>query len=784
MRQPPFPAFLKTFEMAHILRLIAALWLTLAAGPGLAQDVPVAGAAYDAWLATASRAETVIEAGRASDVALDNLRAQIAGYRDDFQTARDQNSSRIKTLQSQLQAIGLAPEGGGEAADIAALRERLNARLEELRVPRVVAEEAYTHADGLIREIDRIIRDRQANRLLARGPTPLNPALWGPALADLGDVLRSVVNEGREALSADTTREELRANLPAVLVLSALGVLLLVRGHAWSERLGAAMRNVAGRGTGVWAFLVSLTKVFLPLAGLVALTRALSLSGAMGLRGEYILAEVPQWGAFLLVLRWLGDQVYTRADDTPEGTPLRLTELRLLVTLAALVMILTDAVSVLDEIDTLQAASRSVIGFLPVLALSLILLRFQRIGLRRKPAPGQEGEEPGALRRGFAGFVPLLRKLVVAAAVIAPVLAALGFAQGAERLVYPTVLTLALIAGVLALQRFANLLIAAASSRHAATGDSLLSALVGFCLILAALPFLALFWGARVADLTELWSRFLSGFQIGESRISPVDFLTFAVIFAIGYVITRMVQGGLRTNLLPKTRIDPGGQNAIVSGTGYVGIFLAALIAITSTGIDLSSLAIVAGALSVGIGFGLQTIVSNFVSGIILLVERPISKGDWIEVGGQMGYVRDISVRSTRIETFDRTDVIVPNSDLISGTVTNFTRGNTIGRVIAPVGVAYGTDTRRVEAILREIAEAHPMVVANPPPGVVFRGFGADSLDFEIRAILRDVNWSLTVHSDLNHEIARRFAEEGIEIPFAQRDVWLRNPEALKGEGA
>jgi potassium efflux system protein len=244
-------------------------------------------------------------------------------------------------------------------------------------------------------------------------------------------------------------------------------------------------------------------------------------------------------------------------------------------------------------------------------------------------------------------------------------------------------------------------------------------------------------------------------------------------------LVTRWLKRLLRTSVLPQTRMDIGAQTAIVTGTGYVGLTLAALIAVSTAGLNLSSLAVVAGALSVGIGFGLQTIVSNFVSGIILLVERPIKEGDWIEVSGQSGYVRKISVRSTRIETFDRHDVIIPNSDLIAGTVRNMTLSNKTGRLILPIRVAYGSDLEKVKEILINAARAHYTIARYPYPFVLFIGMGDSALNLELRCYLKDVNNILTTQSDLYFTIYNELGKAGIEIPFPQQDVHFKDMEKL-----
>ncbi len=768
-------------QVRLFLALVSVCFAVLG-GPVAAQLTDRQSEYYQGWIKTADRAEGVIEANRASNAALENLRSEINVYREDFNKARSANTDRIQTLESQLEALGPKPEGDEtEPEDIAAIRQHLDEQLNGLRVPRIISEEAYSRANGLISEIDQIIRHRQTKELMERGPSPINPAYWGPAWVDVKEAARSLINEIAENLRTDVAREQIRERGLGIFVLSVISVVLLVFGRNWSERGGDYLRLLGGSGTGVWTFVISLLRILLPWLGVLAAVVAINLTGVLGLRGSLLLEEVPYWAAIIFFYDWIGRQIYLigQAQGFKRLSAIKIKELRVYIDLLAVMLILHELAILFEQIENISDSTRAVVSFPVIVATALLLLRVRHI--RTTDAQQDEPDPTGTTRvAGFSQMVEFLRRALFLLGIATPVLAVFGFTNAAEAVVFPAVKTLVLIAALVIFQRFITQVYGWITGQGEAVQDSLFSVLVGFVLAILALPILALYWGARQTDLLEAWSRLLMGFDIGGVTISPSNFFVFVIVFLIGYGLTRMLQGGLRNSLLPKTSIDPGGQNAIVSGTGYVGIFLAALVAIMVAGFDLSSLAIVAGALSVGIGFGLQTIVSNFVSGIILLIERPISKGDWIDVNGMMGYVRDISVRSTRIETFDRTDVIVPNSDLISGVVTNYTRGNTIGRVIVPVGVAYGTDTKRVEKILGEVANEHPMVLANPAPSVVFQGFGADSLDFEIRAILRDVNWVLSVKSDMNHEINRRFAEEGIEIPFAQRDVWLRNPETLR----
>lgn len=735
------------------------------AGTQTADEAPATDGAeldYGIWQQMAERAETEIGDRNTTTDRMEEIRGQLAKWRAALLNAQSANSARIATLRQQIDALGPAPaEGAVEADEISVRRQELASQLVKLQAPGIAAEEAYRRADGLIQEIDRTLRDRQADQLLQLWPSPLNPGNWPEAAIGFADTVQRLWDETAEAWDDPKARGELFDNLPLILVLVVVAVALVVYVRRWIELFAERLQAGASvRGRHFWALIASLGGIVLPTLGVVALSWALLASGMLGEVGTLIALALPFAGLLVFSAAWLGARAFPRLQEGDAVLPLapeRRAEGRFLSVMMGLVMSADLLRSAAMDAQAYSDATTSVMSFPILLTGGLVLIRLGRT--LRKTRELDERLSSYSLR-----LIQLLARGLTVLGVVGPALAAFGYVQAAEAVIYPAMLSFALVTLLFILQRLIGDGWALVTKSEETARDALVPVLAGFALSIAALPLLALIWGARLSDLTELWTRFTEGVQFGGTKISPSNFMIFALVFVIGYMLTRLFQGALRTTILPKTRMEPGGQTALVAGVGYVGIFLAALIAINAAGLDLSGLAIVAGALSVGIGFGLQNIVSNFISGIILLVERPVSEGDWIEVGGVQGKVRAISVRSTRIETFDRNDVIVPNADLITGRVTNWTRFNLSGRIIVPVAVAMGSDTRQVEKILKEIAEEQPLAILNPPPVVAFMGYTATQVNFEIRVILRDVNFGVQVRSDMYHRILARLSAESIAI--------------------
>lgn len=280
-------------------------------------------------------------------------------------------------------------------------------------------------------------------------------------------------------------------------------------------------------------------------------------------------------------------------------------------------------------------------------------------------------------------------------------------------------------------------------------------------------------WGVSWDTIRSGLSLLADGFAIGTVHIAPTNVFAAILVFAALVFLTNALKAVLENRVLPMTRLDPGLKNSFATSVGYVGFVIAILVATSTLGISLSNLAIVAGALSVGIGFGLQNIVNNFVSGLILLFERPIKSGDWIVTEGTEGYVRRIRVRATEIETFDRSTVIIPNSALITSPVTNWFLHNRIGRCIIEIGVSYDSDPEKVHDILLECAQAHPRVLRWPEPVAYLMNFADSALVFSLRFQIQDIEYVNPTSSDVRMAILKAFQEAGISIPFPQRDIRL-----------
>jgi small-conductance mechanosensitive channel len=305
-----------------------------------------------------------------------------------------------------------------------------------------------------------------------------------------------------------------------------------------------------------------------------------------------------------------------------------------------------------------------------------------------------------------------------------------------------------------------------------------LSLVLGIVVVLVSLDF----WGITPHQIAWALQWVTWGPTLGSVKLTTLNVLGVFLAIYFGFFFSRLLRSLVLIHIFPRTTLDSGVQYTISTTLHYVILILAGLIALSILGFSLTNLALVAGALGIGIGFGLQNLVNNFLSGLILLYERPIKVGDMLVIDGQWGTVKEIRVRSTIFETFDRYVLIIPNSDLVSNKVLNWTHyGPGINRLSLKVGVSYDSDVRQVTQLLTQICQANSRVVAAPPPQIYFNVYGDSSLDFTIWVHLRTPGDRMPATHELNSAISEAFREHGIEIPFPQRDIhikeWPGKPE-------
>ncbi|MFO1418088.1 MAG: DUF3772 domain-containing protein [Methylotetracoccus sp.] len=771
--------------------LLMSSWAAAAATPGGEPESPVnqASALAKEWNAELARFEKQLGRADLSDDRLDELRARMVELQAAARAQDERLAPELKAARAELDALG-PPPTADSPAEVPTIAARRRSFTERVQAAEGVGKETQLLASRLERMLARISelkRLRFTERIMTRGLSPMSPVVWRQSADELaGDLAdaRSAFADWRASEQAATELATLRWSLP----LGLLGAVLL----AWPLRIWLirqygylAIEGEPSYGQRLrTALFTGFVRPLIPTAAVLAVYLSLSAATTLAPTADAALrsAVVALIGNFFVVaFCWAA-----LAPDSPSwrlapvSDPTARAISRAVTALAAVF----GVDWVLTEMNTQLSASMELVTLQQFLSgLTIAGLLF---ALLRRPLWQASGESAAPGTERLRGLRVPLAILVCAI----PLSACLGYVALSRVLATQFVQSAGLFVLLVLLRELGDEMIAEAFRNDPVWGPRLrrslslsdegsevlvfwLKVALRLAILIAGILALPLIWGAGGNDI-QAWLRdVVNGIQIGHIKLSLADLLWSIALFSGLLLATRVLQRTIDQQIFPKTRLDAGLRNSIRSAIGYVGFTIAAVLGIASLGLDLSNLALIAGALSVGIGLGLQNIVNNFVSGIILLIERPFKVGDWIVVGGQQGYVRKISVRATEIATFDRASVFVPNSELIASAVVNRTYADPHGRIIVPVGIAYGSDTQQVRRALQETATAHPEVLENPAPIVLFRGFGESALQFELVAHVRDVNQSLLVTSDLCFAIDEAFTRSGIAFPFPQRDVQM-----------
>lgn len=733
-------------------------------------------------------------------------------------------AQQIQAEQKRLDTLGEPPAEGEPAEDplLAQLRDDLNRQLSEARAYEKRMELVRTRAQTLLTDIASWQRKQMRDVVLLRNPPPLTAAIWRQAGRDGLTFVREVIKLPSAWWHDYVLGHGNRRHLWWLLALPLAGFLI-----AWPLRYWILRRY--GRNPDeleptyarriMKAFTDGLANAIVPVVVISLVAGALAWQGVLsGLFGYLAYAVITAFAVALLVFGLL------RAALSPHlvqwrvlpvepvyiGTLLRL--LALVLALLTVAMVLFNAAWRVDlSTEPLEAVFFLIQSTLTALALTALLsprywtrsvVASQELGTADEaaaPAPGDvdaepeqksdEAADPGP--HGAASLWIFLLHVLRWGVWITPVLALAGYGRLAfitqARLVGSAALVGVVWLFRLALHEALQRVISSRVDKRVRSGDSdpsmgsrmrlFWASLVADVLVLVPAAYgLLLLNGIPLATL-RLWTRsLLTGFVIGNFSITPSTVLVAVLVFAAGLALTSLFRRWLVARLLPNTRLDQGAQNSVAVGAGYVGVSLTLLLVVSALGIDMSRLTIVLGALSLGIGFGLQNLVQNFAAGILLLIERPIKVGDWVEIGGTVGTVRRISVRSTEIEAFDRSIVFVPNSDLTAQQVINRNHRNAVARLILPIQTTSDADPLQVERVLLDCASAQTHVRWYPESYVWFRGFAGGVLNFELRVYIDHTDYWVTVDNALHHAIVIAFRDAGITLASPQRDVRLHEP--------
>ena len=739
-------------------------------------------AKLDSYKLQLDQREAALQRGDLSDADLAGLRQAVDPVAETLRGLIADLTPRIDAAKALLGELGPKPaEDAEESPDVAREREEREGAVSELDETRRLARTVLVQAEQLTAQISDRRRASFARSLFQKTSGVLSPALWNSVAHNLPRDLRAL-----GIVSGDWLDRINREATPGVLVVLGLAIgvaiaLYIGRGYLAPRliRRDPAAIEPSRRARLLAAAGVLLLGTVPALAGSALVFYLLDAVNMVPPRLRPLVVTVLGGLAFVAFAQALADAVLApgrsawRLVKVLDASAARIANFTVGI---ATIVVVGKAIEALNGAIAAAllttVAARSLFALAAALALAWLLRRFATVAESEEASLGPyvpaEPQSGGSLRvLGWAAAA------AVAAATLLGYVALASFLV--DQLVWIGVVTvLAWLAVSLADEFVGGTLRGenpVSTAIQANTGlrrrslqqvGVLATGLIRVVLVLAALLLVLAPWGVESGDvLTSVRAAFF-GIKVGDVTISLSSVAIGLGIFALAFTVTRLVRNWLERTFLPATELDAGLRNSILTVFGYVGFFVAAALAFSYLGLSLDKIAIVAGALSVGIGFGLQSIVNNFVSGLILLWERPIRVGDIVVVGDGEGTVRRINVRATEIETYDRSTVIVPNSNLISGVVKNRVRVDRTGRVVLPVTVPRTADPVQVAELLTAVGAAHADVLKDLPPRVLFKKIGESDLTFELICIVADVERQSRVQSDLNFAVFEALKKAGL----------------------